>query len=78
MSKPYMMVQCVLERHNTQLVSWIPERFAVQGKILKIKTCEGWSNGWSVKTVYGCSKKSVDEVDRMNTDYRHQREASDI
>jgi hypothetical protein len=55
MAKPVFYRQCLLERRNgrgklTQLVSWIPTRFAVVGKTLKLKdklTGE-WVDGWEV------------------------------
>jgi hypothetical protein len=31
--------------------SWIPEEFAVVGKVLKLKNADGiWDNGWIVQT----------------------------
>lgn len=57
-------------------VSWIPEKFAQKGRLLKIKRNGVWDNGWEVINVW--DKKSRDEVMEMSRNYLHQREASDI
>lgn len=44
-------IQCRLQKENLQTVSWIPERFAVLDKIIKIKRNEEWDNGWKVTLV---------------------------
>ncbi|MBD3405053.1 MAG: hypothetical protein GF411_02820 [Candidatus Lokiarchaeota archaeon] len=44
--------QCVLRLGNTIKTCWIPEKFAVKGKYLKIKNCEdAWIDGWLVESV---------------------------
>ena len=46
--------QCKLQRGDTVTVSWIPAKFAVKGKYLKLKDEDGnWENGWQVKEVWG-------------------------
>lgn len=44
-------VQCSLQRENTHLVSWIPKKFAVPSKILKLKNNNVWEDGWKVISI---------------------------
>ena len=39
--------QCELQKDDKHMVSWIPERYAIQGRILKLKN----DNGWKVMSV---------------------------
>ncbi len=44
--------QCRMSRKNEIQVSWIPEKFAVQNKVLKLKNYKDeWENGWIVENV---------------------------
>jgi len=43
--------QCVLRRGSVEQTSWIPEKFAVIGKTLKLKIGDEWDDGWVVKFV---------------------------
>ena len=43
--------QCELMKENTRQVSWIPEKFAKLGKILKLKENGEWIDGWKVISV---------------------------
>jgi hypothetical protein len=54
MGKPVFYRQCLLTKGTSTTTSWIPERFAVLGKVLKFKDEGGtWDNGWVVEAVYG-------------------------
>jgi hypothetical protein len=49
-SKQVFYKQCRLQKGDSHQVSWIPEQFAVRGKILKLRDDAGiWDNGWEVK-----------------------------
>jgi hypothetical protein len=77
--KEYTMdyIQCRLERDKQFEVSWIPERFAVVDKYLKIQNEDGeWVDGWKVVNTY--SRKTELEVVAARDFYRHHREATDI
>lgn len=55
--------QCRLRKDNkdgsySEQVSYIPEKFCVKNKILKLKDGTKWDNGWVVTFV---SKEKVDE-----------------
>ena len=47
--------QCSMQKPTEggykETVSWIPEKFAVLNKALKLKDFGEWVNGWVVKTV---------------------------
>ena len=52
MAKKVYYRQCSLRRGNTHTVSWLPEKFAEQGKYLKLKGKDGeWVDGWLVESV---------------------------
>lgn len=40
--------QCLLEKGLMRQTSWIPERFAVVDKIIKINVNNVWEDGWKV------------------------------
>jgi len=74
-------VQCLLYKEVNvgilKTVSWIPEKFADKGRVLKLKGDDGvWSNGWIVQETYGNNTKEF--ILSHERDYAHQREASDI
>lgn len=47
-------VQCKLVKGNIEQTSWIPKKFAVVGKGLKLKDeYDNWSYGWRVKAAFG-------------------------
>lgn len=79
----YLMKQCRLVRkHDDQaidvLVSWIPDKFAKKGKLLKLKQNDGrWEQGWVVDHVYS-QCMLYDEVKERSQDYKHHRKHSDI
>lgn len=68
--------QCILEKGNVSTTSWIPSKFAIKGKFIKLKDNGKWVNGWEVIEVgTEMAEKTVIERSR---DYLKQREASDI
>lgn len=46
-------VQCRLQNGNRLTVSWIPEEYAVKGKIVKLydRDTKRWENGWIVMDI---------------------------
>ncbi len=72
-------VQCTLKHLPTrrEQVCWIPECFAVPGKIIGIREAGGeWDEGWTVWLTGTRLEKSV--VEQRQRDYLHTREASDV
>lgn len=48
MSKTVYYRQCRLSNGTARQVSWIPEKYAIKNKILKLKENGKWINGWKV------------------------------
>lgn len=69
--------QCRLARGQRRTYSWLPEKYAKQGKYLKLREKGRWENGWCVESV-GAFRMSEISVDERSQDYKHQRRASDI
>lgn len=46
-----MYYQCVLMKARGHQVAWIPAKFAKPGMTLKIRTADGWDDGWVVDSV---------------------------
>jgi hypothetical protein len=69
--------QCLLRRAtgSTQ-VSWIPTKFAVEGRILELDE-DGRSNGWTVKEVWDSPVPSA-YVFARERDFKNHRKATDV
>jgi hypothetical protein len=72
--------QCHLERREgnqtTHLVTWLPERYAVLHKWLKLKDKNGiWTDRWCV--VYIGARRTAEQVLARENDWKHQRQVSD-
>jgi hypothetical protein len=59
--------QCELVKGNVFQHAWIPTRFAVIGKVLRIKEDGEWEDDWIVKHVY--KPKIISEVEERERDY---------
>jgi len=64
--------QCLLEKKSITQLSWIPHKFAVIGKVIRLKD----DDGWIVKETYTTLDENT--VLANNRDYTKQRDASDI
>jgi hypothetical protein len=64
--------QCLIERDNAQDVCWIPAKFAVVGKWLRING----QDGWQVIEVY--DSKPYNEVGARSRDWTKHRKVTDI
>jgi len=68
--------QCRLVRGNSRQMAWIPEKFAVAGRILRLTDAGVSENGWQV---VGVGAKFTERYLRERSqDYKHTRGASDI
>ena len=65
--------QVELRRGSEAQVAYIPDRFAITGKVLRIDGC---GNGWVVTAVY--NRRPSAEVNAHSRDFMKQRKASDI
>lgn len=73
MSKDVQYKQCLMEKNGAVTTAWIPEKFAVLNKFLKLEDVDGWK----VKEVYSVSA-SESVVNDNSRDHLRTRKASDI
>ena len=72
--------QCFLvnrsRNHQKVKTSWIPEKFAEVGKVLKLKEGDEWEDGWEVVHVGSrLDSKTVNENSQL---YKKHRRGTDI
>ena len=72
MSDKETVVQCEMRAGDRVHVAWIPKRFAVKGKVLRIDPIEG---DLTVTAIY--SSMDVSEANDRSQDHAHHREFSD-
>ncbi len=71
-------VQCSLIKNNTHQKAWIPKKFAVKDKYIKLKQEDDtWEDGWCVLSVGDVVLDGAVLAER-NQDYKQTRRASDI
>jgi hypothetical protein len=51
MAKDVVYRQCRLRRGNCHQTSWLPEKFAAVGKVLRLRNAAHWEEGWLVEEV---------------------------
>ena len=68
--------QCRLARGNTRQMAWIPEKFAVAGRFLRLTDEGKTEDGWQVTGVGAAMTE--ENVRERSQDYKHTRRASDI
>ena len=72
----YYYHQCWLVRGSAKQMAWIPAKFAVAGRYLKLTQDGETEDGWRVA---GVGARMAEEVVRERSqDYKHTRRASDI
>ena len=75
-----MMVQCLMEKKTNSgtlsQLSWIPEKFAIDKKIVKIKEGKEWNDGWIIKKV--CHRMEDEEQAKLERVWKKHREVTDI
>lgn len=75
-----MMAQCILrkktEKGTSAQLAWIPEEFAVSGKVVKIKERDIWDDGWVVADVF--QKMEDKEQSKLERVWKKHREVTDI
>lgn len=55
--------QCAIQKDNETILIWIPERFAVKEKLLKMKLSKNWQSGWEVIRVFSVRLDDVEILD---------------
>lgn len=71
-----LMTQCLLEKDTYFHTAWIPIKFAIKGKYIKIKYNNLWDDGWKVLECYSTMDSKY--VQERSEDYKNQRKQSDI
>ena len=56
-------------------ISWIPAKFAIQGKCLKLRQDNVWDNGWIVEEVWS-SKVADDDMTNSHDAIKQHRKAT--
>ena len=69
----YQMKQCILIKDTTQQTAWIPSKFAILNKVIKLKE----SPHWKVISISNESKSSK-YIDDRSQDYKRTRKYFDI
>lgn len=76
MAKQTQYVQCILKKDTKLQTRWIPERYAVMGKYLKLQENGIWENAWQVISIG--VKVSKNSLDILSQEYKKTRTASNI
>ena len=70
--------QCELKRKNVKLISWLPDRYAIVGKFIKLTNENGeQEDGWEVKSV-GTTVLSADDANLFSSEHTRHRKETDI
>ena len=68
--------QCWLVRGSAKQMAWIPAKFAVAGRYLKLTENGEAEDGWQVAGIG--ARIPAEDVRERSQDYKHTRQASDI
>ena len=86
MSNKNLYQQCILRKGNTRLITWLPKKFAKEGKYLKLrqdltKGCvesyTQWEDGWLVLAKFDVIINE-DKLRLIERQYLTTREVSDV
>lgn len=83
MSKKTFYRQCHLVKKtasgsDSHQTSWIPEKFAILGKVVKLRGPDDqWDDGWVVKTVSQTRREDDDMPDAHDAVKRHRKATGD-
>ncbi len=73
----YYVRQCKMERQNKDstsvIVAWIPEKFAVKGKLIDLKENGEWDRGFTVVSVSEVRRTSSEAVKRSQWHKKHRK-----
>lgn len=72
--RPCHLVRLV-QRTQFRQRSWIPEKYAVVGKVLRLRDEEGWQDGWVVESV-GAFRVADDDLPDPHHDIKRHRRAT--
>jgi len=81
MSKELMFVQCTIQKFGLGGILsqvWIPEKFAIKERYIKVKINGEWEDNWQVIKVFEDIKKTEQEANIDAEAWKYQRGCSDI
>lgn len=73
--KKQLYIQCILSKRNMIRTSFIPEKYAQIGKILKLRNDDVWNDGWRVDST-GASEL-IDELNINKSIKEHRKRTGD-
>ena len=63
--------QVIINKGSKHITAWIPEEFAISGKIIKIKEDDSWEDGWKINRIFGRkSQESLNILDDTDREFR--------
>ena len=65
-------VQCSLRKESRHTVAWIPERYAIVGKVVKLLDEDGW------EVIEAYNRMASAYVNERSQDHKRHRKATDI
>lgn len=76
--KVHFSVQCRMVNGRRILVSWIPEPYAIKGKVLRLfdRNKKEWEDNWVVMDVG--SKQPYEFIRERSQDYKRMKDITDI
>jgi hypothetical protein len=81
MAKPVFYRQCRLAKPHAGgefvQIGWIPEKFAVVGKTIRLRADAAWDDGWVVTTAGGRRLAAADVPDFHELSKAHLRATGD-
>jgi len=82
MSKQQYYIQCTLQKRtpNSRItqIAWIPEKFVIKDKVLKIRDQnDEWDDGWVVMSDGGARKEEKQLPDYRSMIRGHRRKTGD-
>jgi len=77
MGKTIYYRQCKLQRDNCYQTSYIPEEFAIKGKVLKLRENDVWIDGWKVIEVSSHRHEDNDILDSHSAIKHHRKATGD-
>ncbi|MBC8291326.1 MAG: hypothetical protein H8E37_13565 [Planctomycetes bacterium] len=68
--------QCEVRREEAIRLTWLPLQYAVEGRVLRLRTHGEWTDGWIVTAVYSDTERIV-ALDPHRDISSHRRATSD-
>jgi hypothetical protein len=69
--------QCKIQKQNSYQTSYLPEKFAVKGKMVKLRDNDVWDDGWQVIEVSSFCRSEESLPDYHSDIKRHRKATGD-